>query len=264
MDYEQLTAHIKLKKSALVAFSGGVDSSLLLAAAYDALGDEVLAVTVDSVLHSLDELEQAKAIASGLGARHKVVTLDELSLPGFVENPVDRCYLCKHDRFARLVAIAKDEGLKHVLEGSNFDDLGDYRPGMQAVKELEIESPFVELGINKELIRKLARARGLASWSKPSASCLAARIPYGQEITKERLERIGQAEQFLHSLGFAQVRARDHGTIVRIEVALEDVARLATIDLRRRIVERFNELGYSFVTLDLEGYRSGSLNDGLT
>ncbi|MBW1871379.1 MAG: TIGR00268 family protein, partial [Deltaproteobacteria bacterium] len=158
----------------------------------------------------------------------------------------------------------KDEGLKHVLEGSNFDDLGDYRPGMQAVKELEIESPFVELGIAKEVIRKLARARGLASWSKPSASCLAARIPYGQEITKERLERIGQAEQFLHSLGFVQVRARDHGTIVRIEVALEDIERLAAGDMRSRVVERLKELGYSFVALDLGGYRSGSLNDGLT
>jgi pyridinium-3,5-biscarboxylic acid mononucleotide sulfurtransferase len=264
MDYEQLKEHIKSKKSALVAFSGGVDSSLLLAAAHDALGDQVLAVTVDSVLHPHQELEQARAIASRLGARHKVVVSDELSLAGFAENPVDRCYLCKHDRFARLVAMALDAGLEHVLEGSNTDDLGDYRPGMKAVKELEIESPFIDMGINKALIRDLAKERGLASWSKPSASCLAARIPYGLQITKERLERIDQAEQFLHSLGFEQVRARDHGKIVRIEVALKDIERLAAGDLRSRIVERLKDLGYTFVALDLDGYRSGSLNDGLT
>jgi len=264
MDYEQLKEHIKSKKSALVAFSGGVDSSLLLAAAHDALADQVLAVTVDSVLHPQEELEQARATARGLGARHQVIVSDELALPGFVENPVDRCYLCKHDRIARLVAIAKEEGLEHVLEGSNTDDLGDYRPGMKAVKELAIESPFVELGMDKALIRARAKERGLVAWSKPSASCLAARIPYGQQITKERLERIGQAEQFLHSLGFEQVRARDHGTIVRIEVALKDIERLAADDLRGRIVERLKELGYSYVALDLDGYRSGSLNDELT
>jgi uncharacterized protein len=240
-----------------------VDSSLLLAAARDALGDAVLAATATSPTFPAHDLEFAQKLASQLGVRWITLETDELNDHQFRANPPNRCYFCKKKLFLLLLEKAREEGLPLVVEATNADDLSDFRPGLVALRELDIRSPFVELGIGKQDIRRLAKERGLENWDKPSSACLASRIPYGEEITKERLERIAKAEAALHHLGFRQVRVRDHGSLARIELVPEDITRLIESPLRDVIVEACKVAGYHYATLDLQGYRTGSMNETL-
>jgi uncharacterized protein len=262
--YQTLTTRLKEMGGVLVAFSGGVDSSLLLAAAQDALGDSVLAVTAVSATFPGTDFEFARRIASRLGVRWITLETDELDDPEFRANPPNRCYFCKRKLFAVLLEKARNEALPFVIEGTNADDLSDFRPGLAALRELGVRSPFVELGIGKQEIRRLAKEQELENWDKPSSACLASRIPYGEEITRERLGRIAKAEASIQELGFRQVRVRDHHLLARIELVPEDLDRAFVPHLRAVMVEACKRAGYTYVTLDLEGYRTGSLNETLS
>lgn len=261
--YQRLEALLKELGGALLAFSGGVDSSLLLAAAREALGDSVLAVTATSPTFPSHELESARRLAAKLGVRWITLETQELDDPQFTENPPNRCYFCKKKLFSQFLEKAREEGLPFVIDATNADDLADYRPGLRALRELGIRSPFAELGIGKEEIRRFAKALGLDNWDKPSSACLASRIPYGEEITKARLERIGKAEAALRDLGFRQIRVRDHGALARIEMDADDMIGLTASPLRDTIVQACKASGYLYVTLDLQGYRTGSMNESL-
>ena len=254
---------LKEMNSAVVAYSGGVDSAFLLKAAVDELGNRVLAVTADSQTIPRAELEAATRLARLLGARHLIVNTNELSDPQFAANPPDRCYHCKKALFATLTKIAHDKQIAYVIEGSNLSDLSDYRPGMKAVDQFRVRSPLKEAGLTKDEIRFLSREAGLPTWDKPAAPCLSSRIPYGSKITEERLRRIEDAEAFLHELGFRVLRVRDHGPVARIEVPKADLPRMLTDDLSQRVGEKLRELGFQYVTVDLSGFRSGSLNEAL-
>ena len=249
--------------SAAVAFSGGVDSTLLLAVARDVLGDNVLAVTVQSALHMRREESEAAQIAKELKVEHAVVTADPLADPVLRSNPPERCYLCKRQIMSELLEVAGRRGLAVVCEGSNADDLSDYRPGMRAVRELGIKSPMLEVGLTKREIRELARERGLRNWERPAMACLASRIPYGEPLTTERLARIDRAEEALHDLGLLQVRVRDHGAVARIEISPDTIESWAQPSSRGRLVAAVKDAGFTFVALDLQGYRMGSLNAGI-
>lgn len=245
--------------SALVAYSGGADSTFLLGVALDALGEKALAVTARAPIFLASELAAAEAMAHRLGARHLFVEVGLLDDPLLSSNPPDRCYLCKRALFSRFKALAEEHGLRAVVEGSNYDDLGQHRPGLRALRELGIRSPLTEAGLTKAEIRALSREMGLPTWDKPAQACLATRFPYGERLTLEKLERVEKAEEFLRSLGFGQLRVRSHGPLARIEVPGEDRARL--LKSATPIVARLKELGYTYVTLDLEGYRSGSMDE---
>jgi uncharacterized protein len=251
--------------SAAVAYSGGTDSSYLLAVCLDVLGsDKVLALTADSPLMPRAELTEACAQAAQLGARHLVLPHNDLGNETIVANPPDRCYHCKFDRFEALLEVTRAEGLAHLVHGENADDVGDYRPGSRAAEKLGIRGPLREAGLTKADVRTLSRDRGLATWDKPANACLASRFPYGTRLTVEGLARVEAAEETLHhSLGLRQLRVRDHYPVARVEVPPEEIARLAQPHARVVVVEHLRTLGYRYVSLDLSGYRMGSLNDVL-
>lgn len=247
--------------SVLVAYSGGVDSTLLLKIAHDVLGERAVAVTACSETYPARELEEARTMANELGARHLTIISEELDIPGFSENPPDRCYFCKTELFSKLQQMAKKEGLHWIVDGTNLDDVGDHRPGRKAAQEMGIRSPLLESGLRKEEIRALSRELGLPTWEKPSMACLSSRFPYGTPITRERLRMVNAAEEYLRGLGFRQVRVRHHGEIARIEVEKGEIPRL--LESAGAVAQNLKKVGYTYVTIDLEGYRSGSLNEVL-
>jgi len=244
----------------LVAFSGGVDSALLLKVAADVLGPRVLAVIAGSETYPRREVEAAARLAKRLGVRHRYIHTRELRNPKFTSNPPERCYHCKQELFGRLRAIARKERIPHVLDGANHDDRLDYRPGGRAGAEMGVRSPLKEAKLTKEEVRALSLSFGLATWDKPSQACLASRFPYGTRIEKRGLRQVGQAEDLLRKLGFGQLRVRHHGSIARIEVEPGDFPRILKRGNRDKIVRSLKKLGYLYVTFDLEGYRTGSLN----
>ena len=258
---ERLKSTIRELDSAIVAFSGGVDSSLVARLCYDVLGDKALAVTARSETYPHYELENAKKVAREIGITHLIIDTKELDIPGFSSNPPNRCYFCKSELFERLKGLAQEEGYKHVLDGANADDSQDYRPGSQAASELGVRSPLKEVGLSKEEVRSLSKALGLSTWDKPSYACMSSRFPYGQEITTGKLQMVSLAEDFLRSLGLRQFRLRHHNGIARLEVAQEEIP--LAIEKRNEIVKKCKELGYTYVTLDLQGYRTGSMNEVL-
>lgn len=249
--------------SILIAYSGGVDSTFLLKVAREELGDRVIALTVKSEIHHLGEITDAKKMAQKFKVKHLFIDIDILSNKGFVNNLKERCYICKKEIFSRISEMAKELNLNFAADGSNYDDLSDYRPGMKAVKELKIRSPLQEAMLTKDDIRLLSKEMDLPTWNKPSNSCLATRIPYRDEITLEKLKRIEKAENFIHHLGIEQVRVRCHNKLAKIEVGGKDLLLFMEEDLREKIINKLKKLGFIYVSLDLQGYRSGSMNEEL-
>ena len=248
---------------ALVAFSGGLDSSFLLAVAKEALGDKVVAATASSPIHPMRELEIARKFCMEQGIKHLVFESREMSIDRFLENPPDRCYWCKRAMLIQLKEMAEREGLGPILHGLNKDELRDYRPGNRAAQELGIRAPLLEAGLGKREVRAISKSMGLSVWNKPPLGCLATRVPYGQRITREKLAMVEQAEEFLLALGFEGVRVRHHGEMARVEVGQEAIYRLLTPGLRKDLVAHFRGLGFLYVALDIEGFVSGKMNRSL-
>jgi uncharacterized protein len=247
----------------LVAYSGGVDSTFLAVTAHEVLGKNSLVVFAASPVAPPMEKEEAEALAHNIGLRFKIIESSEMSNPDFVANPPERCYYCKRELFSELKPIAQAEGLKWIADGTNADDLSDFRPGRKASAEAGIRSPLLEAGLTKAEIRQLSHAQGLPTWDRPASPCLASRIPYGIPVTAETLNKIARGEQYLHSLGLRQLRLRHHGDIARIELDPEDMDKIIKPEIRQDIVKHLKALGYKYVTLDLTGYRIGSLNEVL-
>jgi uncharacterized protein len=263
MKLESLKQILASLKSVLLAYSGGVDSTFLLKVAKDVLGDNVLAVTATSVIYPSHETDDARAMAKQFSVRHLLIPNNALSNSKFTENSPERCYWCKKELFQKLKSLAKEYGLKHVIDGTNHDDTGDFRPGMRATGELGVRSPLLEAELTKDEIRSYSKSFGLPTWVKPTYACLASRFPYGTRITEDNLKRVGKAEEFLRKYSITQLRVRHHDKTARIELPKDDIAKLLDDKVRQEVLSFFKKLGYAYVTLDLEGYRSGSMNEVL-
>lgn len=259
--YQALCDYIAGLGSLAVGFSGGVDSTFLLTVARDVLGDRVLAITTTDAGLPQRELKEAEDYCREKGIRHITCQVDPMKEENYRLNGPDRCYYCKREVFREIGRIAKENGIEYTAEGSNMDDLGDYRPGLRAAEELGVTCPLREAGLHKEEIRQLSKILDLPTWSKPAYACLATRLVYGEEITPDKLKRVEEAEQVLIDLGFIQERVRMHGDIARIEVPAEDIERLASRPVREKVNESLRRIGFRFVTLDLAGYRMGSMNE---
>jgi len=260
----KLTEILKGLDSAAVAFSGGVDSTFLLYSAQQALGDRLVAVTARSKSFPARELEEAQAFCTKHGIAHLIVDSEELDIEGFSNDPINRCYLCKTELFTKIKEFAAQRGINKVLEGSNADDMGDFRPGLRAVSEQGVLSPLRQAGLNKEDIRQLSKQLGLPTWDKQSFACLSSRFPYGESITPEKLQLVDAAEQFLIDQGFHQIRVRIHGNLARIETDEAGFAKLSVEAMRKSVHEKLKEIGFTYVTIDLRGYRTGSMNETLS
>ena len=261
---QQLKKILAKMGSALIAYSGGVDSTFLLKVASDTLGvKRVVAATAESLTFPSWEIDSAKKMAKELGIKHIIIKTEELKDPKFINNPPDRCYWCKKELFLKLSMLAKEHRLNYILDGSNYDDIRDFRPGMKAGEEFGVRSPLKEAGLTKGEIRRFSKRLGLPTWDKPSFACLASRFPYGMRITEENLAKVDMAEKFLRKVGITQVRVRHHNQIARIEIRKEDIPKLLEEKLRRQVLSRFKKLGYSYITVDLGGYRTGSMNEVL-
>ena len=258
---DDLKEYIRGLGSLAVAFSAGVDSTFLLKVAHDELGDKCIAITGKSESFPSRERQEAEDFCRKEGIKQIEFESRELEAEGYAENPKNRCYICKHTLFSRMLELARENGIEYVAEGSNMDDLGDYRPGLQAISELGVLSPLRKALLTKAEIREYSRQLGLPTWGKQSFACLASRFVYGERITAEKLHMVEQAEGELAALGLKQYRVRIHGNIARIEVAPQDINLLVRDDVRQRIVTSFKEYGFSYVTLDLQGYRMGSMNE---
>jgi len=250
-------------RSVIVAFSGGVDSTFVLKVAYETIGDKVLALTTTSPTMPDEDRESALAMARVIGARHLIVESNELEIPGYSANPINRCYLCKHNLFTVCEAKAAELGIDNIVDGLNLDDLHDYRPGMQAASEKRVRHPLVEAELSKAEIRELSRAMELPTWDRPASPCLSSRFPYGTEITIEGLEKVAAGERLLHAMGFKVARVRFHGEVARLELERSEIARIFETQIRDTVEREFKKIGFRFVAIDLKGFRSGSLNEGV-
>ena len=251
-------------ESVVVAFSGGVDSTLVAKVCYDTLKDNSMAVTARSETYPDFEFKESQKLAREIGIKHLVVDTSELAIEGFANNPPERCYFCKTELFGKLKEIAKEHGFLNVADGANLDDTQEFRPGLKASKELNVRSPLKEAGLKKEDIRKVSKLLNLPNWNKPAYACLSSRFPYGQSITEEKISMVSEAETYLRGLGLIQFRVRHHETIARIEILPEDIHILTNSPAREELTAKFKKIGFTYVTLDLEGYRSGSMNEILS
>jgi uncharacterized protein len=249
--------------SCIVAFSGGVDSSYLAVVAHRVLGEKALSVTAESPSYPTFQRNIALNIVRRFGLRHEIIASNEMNDANYVANPTNRCYFCKHELYTRLQTMAESRGYRYVLDGNNLDDTGDYRPGRQAGRELEVRSPLIEAGLRKDEIRELSRRLDIPTWDQPSSACLSSRIPYGSEVTVEKLRMIDRGEEALRAMGFAQCRVRHHGDVARIEIAREELSSALSLDVFDRLSREFKKIGFKFVTIDVDGYRTGALNEVL-
>ncbi|WP_425449012.1 ATP-dependent sacrificial sulfur transferase LarE [Dethiothermospora halolimnae] len=262
--YNELAEIIEGLESVAIAFSGGVDSTFLIKVCKEVLGDKAIAVTATSSTYPQREFKEACKFTKEIGIEHIIIESEETDIEGFSKNPPNRCYFCKYELFTKVKEVAKEKGIKYVLDGSNFDDIGDFRPGMEAAKELMVRSPLKEAELTKSDIRLLSKDMGLPTWDKPAFACLSSRFPYGEEINPNKLNMVEAAEDYLIKLGFKQFRVRYHGDIARIEVHPNERHKFFSIDIMDDLSDKLKKIGFTYVTMDLTGYRMGSMNEVLS